>query len=104
LLQNTLIADPGQTCCIFRHWRDNFKTDGFNLEQVRLEALELLGCANEEKHEISVLGRFEGYGVCIADWPGGPGKCPISYMGEIGVDNVDCFDDQDWTYGENLND
>jgi hypothetical protein len=62
-----LNADPEQTCCVFRHWRDNFKTDGFNIEQVRLEALRLLGCANEKKHAISVLGRFEGYGVCIAD-------------------------------------
>jgi len=33
-----------------------------------------------------------------------PAKCPISCMGEIGVDDKDCFDDQDWTYGENLND
>jgi hypothetical protein len=103
-LHAILNANPRQTCCVFRHWQDNLKTDGFNIEQVRLEAVKLLGCANEEKHEISVLGRFEGCGVCIADWPGGPGECLLRRMGENGADNKDCFNDQDWTYGEDLND
>ena len=70
----TLIPDPEQTCCVFRHWRDNDNGDGFDIEQVRLEALELLGCGDWGEHEISVLGRFGGYGVCIANWHGGPGK------------------------------
>ena len=68
------ITNPGQTCCVFRHWRDNDKGEGFDIEQVRLEALELLGRGDGKKHEISVLGRFGGYGVCIANWDGGPGK------------------------------
>jgi hypothetical protein len=88
----------------FHHWRDHNKIDGVNMEEKRLEALELLRGANQEKGKISVLGRLGGYGVCNADWPGGPGKSPIFHMGDIGVGNVDCFDDQDWTYGENLND
>jgi hypothetical protein len=41
---------------------------------VRLEALDLLGCGNRDKNEISVLGRFDGHGVCLADLAGGPGK------------------------------
>jgi len=27
----------------------------------------------------------------------------VSYIGEIGVDDKDCFNDQDWTYGTDLN-
>jgi hypothetical protein len=89
-----LIAEPGQTCCIFQHWRDNENDDAPDIEQTRLKVLELLGCANQGKGKISVLGRFGGY-VCIADWPGGPGKCPIFHVGDMGIDNTDCFDDQD---------
>jgi hypothetical protein len=80
-----LIPEPGQTCCIFQHWRDNEKDDAPDIEQTRLEVLELLGCANQGKGKISVLGRFGGYGVCNPDWTGGPGKCPIFHMGDTGI-------------------
>ena len=103
-LCHIVITEIGQSCCVYHHWRDKDKTDGFNIEEKRLEARELLGCANQEKGKISALGRFGGYGVCIADWSGGPGKSAMFCMCEVGVDNQDCFDDQDWTYGIDLND